>query len=150
MLWTKRAHQYIIFQIFEYSNESSPNFSCYFWNHKARVYLNFTSLFSVMKDNSSVFFLAHTTYTLNKSSPSNSDFWVVSALVKIHQIPHVILKPQVSFSLNLASFFNVIRDNSSVFFLAETLCDFYRRSPSKYKISYFQLLRWNFTKFVFC
>ena len=31
------------------------------------------------------------------------------------------LKPQVSFSLNFASLFSVMRDNSSVFFLAETL-----------------------------
>ena len=30
--------------------------SCYFWNYKVKVYSNFTSLFSVMKDNSCVFF----------------------------------------------------------------------------------------------
>ena len=43
---TKIAHQFTIFQTFECSNESSPNLSCQFWNHKVRVYLNFASLFS--------------------------------------------------------------------------------------------------------
>ena len=33
-----------------------------------------------------------------------------SALVKICQIPHVISKPQVSFSLNFLSLFNVMKD----------------------------------------
>ena len=57
MLWTKRAYQWTIFQTFSCSNESSPmpNSSSHFWNPKARVYSNFTSLFSVMKDNSAVF-----------------------------------------------------------------------------------------------
>ena len=35
----------------------APNASCYFWNHKVRVYSNFASLLSVMKDSTSVFFL---------------------------------------------------------------------------------------------
>ena len=54
MLLTKRAHQCTIFQ----SYESSLNSSYHFWNHKVRVYSNFASLFSVMNDISSVFFLA--------------------------------------------------------------------------------------------
>ena len=50
------------------------------------------------------------------------------------------LKPQV-FSLNFASLFCT--------FLAGTLYDFYKRRSSKCKISEkFQLLRWNFNKFV--
>ena len=48
ILGTKKAHRS--------SNESSPNFSCHILNHKVRVYSNFTSLFRVMKDNSSEFF----------------------------------------------------------------------------------------------
>ena len=54
----KRTHQCTIFQTFECCNEISPNFSCHFWNYKVRVYSNFTSMFSVMKDNSSVFFFS--------------------------------------------------------------------------------------------
>ena len=55
-LWTKRSHQNTNFQIFECFNETSLNSSCQFWNHKVKVYSNFASLFSVMKDNSTVFF----------------------------------------------------------------------------------------------
>ena len=44
------------FSDFKYSNESSPNSSCQFWNHKARVFSNFALLFSLMKDISPVFF----------------------------------------------------------------------------------------------
>ena len=55
MFWTKTSHQSTISQIFECSNESSPNSSCHFWNHNVKVYSNFASLLSVMKDNSSVF-----------------------------------------------------------------------------------------------
>ena len=51
-LWTKRVYQ----STFECFNDSSPNFSCQFRNHKIKVYSNFASLFSVMKYNSSVFF----------------------------------------------------------------------------------------------
>ena len=66
-LWTKRVHQCIIFQTFECSNESSPNSSCHFWNHKVRIYSNFAPLFSVMKDNSSAFFSSNLTYFRQKS-----------------------------------------------------------------------------------
>ena len=74
MLLTKRAHQCTIFQTFECSNESSPNSSCHFWNHKIRVYSNFAPLFSVC------IFVAQTLYTLlQKESIEKkcSDFWVV-------------------------------------------------------------------------
>ena len=72
--WIKKALQYTIFQTFECSNESSHNSSCHFCNHKVRVYSNFTSLFSVMKDHFSAFFLAQTLYTLDKKSPSKWNF----------------------------------------------------------------------------
>ena len=51
------AYQSIIFQTFECSNQSSSNSSCHFsQGHQVRVYISFASQFSVMKDNSSVFF----------------------------------------------------------------------------------------------
>ena len=52
------------------------------WNHKAKVYSNSASLFSVVKGNSSVFFLAQTFILWTKISFQNG--WV-----KIHQIPYV-------------------------------------------------------------
>ena len=72
------------FQTFGCSNESSPNSSCHFWNHKVRVYSNFASVFSVMKDNSSVLF--------SSTSYLSEFFRLLSGLVKIHQISHVIFE----------------------------------------------------------
>ena len=63
----KRAHQSTNFDIFACFNESSPNSSWEFWNHKVKIYLNFASLFSVMKDNS-VFFLAEIFILWTKSN----------------------------------------------------------------------------------
>ena len=73
-LWTKRAHESTNFQIFDCFNESSPNSSCQFWNHSVKVYSNFASMFSVMKDNSSVIFLAQASYTLDNNSPFKWNF----------------------------------------------------------------------------
>ena len=87
MLWTERAHQCTIFQIFGCSNESLLNSSCYFWNRKARVYSNFASLFSVKP---LCIFLAQTSYTLTKKTHRSKIFRLLSTWVKIHQIPHVI------------------------------------------------------------
>ena len=112
---------------FECSNESSPNSSCHFWNHKVRVYSNFASLFSVMKDDSGIF-LAQTSYTLDKNSPPKPNFWTFEWLggLKFTKFLMSYLKLQVSFSLNFGSLFNF-----SVFFLAKNLYDFYKRSSSK-------------------
>ena len=51
----QKEHIKVQFPDFWGSNESSPNSPCHFWNHKVRVYSNFASPFSVIKDNSSVF-----------------------------------------------------------------------------------------------
>ena len=77
-LQTKEAHQITNFQIFECFNQSSPNSSCQFWNHKVKVYSNFVSLFSVTKDNSSVFFYLKPLYFGQKEpiKVKFSDFWV--------------------------------------------------------------------------
>ena len=100
ILWTKRANQYTIFQIFEHCNESSPNSSCHFWNHKARVYSNFASLFSVMKDNSSVFFSSNLLYFGQKYCIEVKfwNFWAVGWKFTKFFMPY--LKLQVTFSLN--------------------------------------------------
>ena len=91
MFWTKRAHQCTIFQAFGCSNESSPNSSCHFWNRKVRIYSNFTSLFSVMKDNSSAFFNSNL-ILWTKIAHQSEIFGLSSGWVKIYQIPHVIFE----------------------------------------------------------
>ena len=63
-------------QTFRCSNESSPNSSCHFWNHKVRLCSNFASLFSVMKDVFLCIFLVQTSsYILGKNSPLKWNFW---------------------------------------------------------------------------
>ena len=47
------------------------------------------------------------------------------------------LKPQVSFSLNFASFFSVMRDNYSILFLAETMYNFDKRVMQNLKKNQF-------------
>ena len=101
---------------FECSNESSTNSSCHFWNRKVRIYSDFASLFSVMKDNSCIF-LAQTSYTLDKNNPSKWKFWTFERLGEIspNSSCHFWNKESVFFS-NFASLFIVMKHNSSVFF----------------------------------
>ena len=68
-----------IFRFFECFDESSPNSSCQFWNHKVKVYSNFVSPFSVTKDNSSLFFYLKPLYFGQKETieVKFSDFWVL-------------------------------------------------------------------------
>ena len=92
----KKSPSMYTFSDFECSNESSPYFLCHFWKHKVRVYSKFTSLFIIMKDNSSVFILVQNSYTLDKNSVSEI-FGLLICLVKIHQIPHVIFETASQF-----------------------------------------------------
>ena len=148
MLWTKRAHQSTIFQTFECSNESSPNSSCHFWNHKVRVYSNFASLFSVMKDNSSVFFLAQTFILWTKRARRSEIFRLLSGWVKIQQILYAMFETASQFFFKLCITLQCHERYLFCSFLADPVHDLDKRSPSKYKISDFWLLMWNFTKFV--
>ena len=62
------------FSGFECSNESSSNSSCHFWVHMVWVYTNFASLFSVMKNNSSLFF-SSSLIDFGQNNPSKWNFW---------------------------------------------------------------------------
>ena len=114
-LWTKRAHESTNFQVFDCFNESSPNSSCQFWNHSVKVYSNFASMFSVMKDNSSVFFYLKPLYFWQKEpvKVKFSNFWVVG-----WKLPNTLCQVWncTSVFFNFATLFSVMRDNSSVFF----------------------------------
>ena len=105
----KQTNQCAIFQIFEGSNGSSPNSSCHLWSNRVAVYSNFAFIFSVIKDNSSVFFLAQ---TLDRKSPSKWNFWFESSSnFSCHIWNHMSY-----FSLDFASLFRIMRDKSSVLF----------------------------------
>ena len=72
--------------------------------------------FEFIKDNSSVFFSSNHIYFGQKEPISIKflDFWMVGW--KFNKFFKSYLKPQVSFSLNFASLFSIMRDNSSVLF----------------------------------
>ena len=145
MLLTKRAHQNIIFRIFECSNKSSHNSSCHFWNYKVRV-IQILHHCSVSWKRTPLYFCSSNLVYFGQKEPIEkkfSDFWVVGL-----KFLRPYLKPQVSFLKKFASLFNVMRGNSSLLFLAETLYGLDKRNPSKCEISDFWLLMWNFTKFV--
>ena len=111
MLCTKRAHQRTIFQTFECADERSPKSSCYFWNHKVRISTHFASLFSFMKDNSSLLLQLKPS---TKRTHQKEIFRLLGGWSKIHQIPHVIFETTSQFFLffffNFASLFSVMRD----------------------------------------
>ena len=103
ILWTKRAHQCTIFQNFERCNESSPNSSCHFWNHKVRIYSNSASLFSFMKDNSSVFFQLKPYILRTKIAQWSKTLELLSGWVKIYKIPHVTFESTSHFLFKICS-----------------------------------------------
>ena len=55
-----------------------------------------------------------------------------------------ILKQQIGFCSNFASFFSINRHNSSILFLAEIVYTFNKRSLPKYKFGEINLSSWNF------
>ena len=112
----KKSPSMYNFSHFECSTENLPNSSCHFWNHTVRNYSNFTSLFSVMKDNSLHFCSSNLAYLGQKGPIAKkcSDFRVAGW--KFNQFLMPYLKPQVCFSLNFASLFSVMRDYVSVLF----------------------------------
>ena len=115
LLWTKRAHQSTNFATFVCFNENSTNSSCQFWNHKVKVYSNFASLFSVMKYNSSVFFLSQTFILWTKRARRSEIFRLLSGWVKIQQI--------------LYAMFETTWEITLLYFLTETVYDLDQRSP---------------------
>ena len=92
------------------------NCSCYFSNEKS-AFLQSLDLFSVSWEIILLYFLAETSYTIEKSGTSK---WKLSDLplvtLKFTKFLMSFLEPRVSFSSNFASFFSVMRHNVSVLF----------------------------------
>ena len=72
------------------SGENLLNSSWHFWKHKSVFLQMLQSIFSVIKHNSHILFLAQALYTLFKRSPLKYKFLrFLSARVKLRQIPLV-------------------------------------------------------------
>ena len=129
LLWTKGFHENTNFDIFKCSDKNLPNFSCPFPNHKS-VFLEI----SHDSYNSSVLFsFKHYILCTNGTNQSKYKFFrLFSARIKIHQVL-VIFEKKTSFSSNFALLFDIMRHNSSILYLSETLYTFSKSSLSKYK-----------------
>ena len=84
----------------------------------------FGSLFTIMRDNSSVLFSWNFKCYWQKWHIKVHIFRLATARIKIYEIRHVIFETKVSFSSNFASLSNVMRDNLLLlfFFLGGGVC----------------------------
>ena len=103
-------------------------------NWQVKSSSNFASFFILITHNSPVNFnLMYFLFWIKGPNKSPNFQTFEGAVVKICQISHVILEAQVSFPSSFVSIFSVIKHNSSVVFLGETLCDLIKSSSLKCK-----------------
>ena len=101
MLLTKRAHQCTIFRLGCSNDESSPNCSCHFWNHKVRVF-KISHHCSVSWKIIPLYFFQRKPHILWTRIANRSEiFRLLSGWVKIHQILHVIFEMTSQFFFKL-------------------------------------------------
>ena len=101
-----------IFETLECSGQNLQNSSCQFWNDNS--YSNFTSFFTVMTHKSSVKFKLIHFLLLVKESHQSPNFKIIQVLCwKLAIFFMSFSKSQLSFSLNFASLFSVMNENSS-------------------------------------
>ena len=70
-----------------------------------------------------------------KESINIQFFRLLSALMKVHPLPRVIFETTRSGFIQVLRHFSVMKDNSSVLFLAQTLYTLDKKSPCPHKIS---------------
>ena len=110
-LSTKVAHQSTNF--FPLLALKFSKFLTPFFKQKLSFSSKFGSLFSVMRDNSPVLFIAETLYAIDKKRPWKCKYSDIRLLAwKLTKFLVSFFKPPVSFSLNNASPFNGMTHNS--------------------------------------
>ena len=129
MLWTKRAHQCIIFRLLSSLMKVHPILHAILETTMPE-FIQILHHCSVSWKITPLCFLAQTLNTLDKNSQSKWKFGTLEWFCQNSQNFLSHLKLQVSFSLNLASLFNVKRDN----FFRWNLYYFDKSSPSKCQI----------------
>ena len=102
----------------------------------------FGSLFSVVRDNSSVF-LSQYYITWRKKSLKVQIFNNFECSSEIKQILKSFMKPQVTFPSKFGSIFSIMTHDSPVFFLAQILYTMAKKSPIKCKFWNFEVLDQN-------
>ena len=101
MLWTKTAHQCTIFRLLGALMMKVHPIPMPFLKPQGQGFSNFASLFTAVRDNSSVFFQLKPHILWTKIAHRSEIFELLSGLVKIHQIPHAIYEITSEFSFKL-------------------------------------------------
>ena len=108
---------------------------------------NFSSVFSAIKHNSSILFLAQKLCTLVKSSPLKCKFLrFTSVRVKIRQVPHVNFERTSHFLVNFCTILHCHDTKLPCKFEAHTFSILDKRITSKLQFWDFQVLWWKFTQ----
>ena len=98
ILWTKRAHLCTIFRFLGALMVKVHPILMPFLKPEGQAFSNFASLFTTMRDNSSVFFQLKPHIIWKKIAHRSGIFGLLSGWVKIHQIRHVIYETTSEFS----------------------------------------------------
>ena len=135
-------HNSSLFKVYIFRLELKlTKFLMSFFKQKA----SFLSKFCVMRNNSSLLFIAETLSAINERNTSKCTFLDFCLLTwKLTKFLMSFFKQKVSYF----SKFCIMRDNSSVLFIAEILLPIDKRVLLKSKFSNFQLLAWKLTKFL--
>ena len=96
---------------------------------------NVASIFSAIKQNSPILFLAQTLYTLFKRSPLKCKFLrFLSARVKIRQIPHAIFESTSQFSFKCCINIQFHQAKLPFYFFRSKIMYFVQKKPIKVQI----------------
>ena len=110
---------------------------------------NVASIFSVIKQNFPILFLAQTLYTLFKRSPLKSKFLrFSSAQVKTHQVPHVNFELTSQFIFNFCIIMYCHDTQFPCTFQAHTFSTSDKSIPSRSQFGDFQVLWSKFANFL--
>ena len=93
---------------------------------------NIASIFSAIKQNSPILYLAQRSCTLTKRSPLKRKFLVVRS--KFIKFLMSFLKAQASFPSNVASLISAIKQNSPILFFSWKIMYFIQKKPIKMQI----------------
>ena len=124
-----------------------PKFLLSFLKAQVSFPSNVALIFSAIKQNSPILFLAQTLYTLFKKSPLKCNFLrFLNAQVKIRQIPHVNFELTSRFLFKFCIILQCLDTNLPCKFRAHTFLTFNKSMPSRFQFGDFQVLWWKFAK----
>ena len=142
VLCSKEAHESANFWYFQVLRSKFVKFLMSFLKPQVSFPSDVASIFSSIKQNFLILFLAQRSCTLTKRSPLNYKFLrFSSAWVKIRQIPHVIFESTSQFSFRCCINIQCHQAKLPNIFLAQRLCTLFKRGSLKCKFLIFSSAR---------